>query len=86
MTITFFAIFIVGAVVLVRGRMFASKAREAWTVGIMAVTATVVGCQRFYDPEMGESFVVTIEFNDARGQPHTVKLPGPFTYRQFEVG
>jgi hypothetical protein len=86
MAIMFLGIFILGAAVLVRGLILVSTARGAWTARSMAGTATIVECRRLYTPGLGERFLVTVRFSDAGGQPRTARLPGPYTYRQFDIG
>lgn len=85
MTVTFFVLLIVGLGMLVRGLMTVSRSRAAWMARSVAATANVVACrpvERSDSPRF-ETFMISVRYVDAQGQPHTADLPAS---QEFQTG
>jgi hypothetical protein len=87
MTIVFFyaALFILGLGMLVRGLMTVSQTRAVWMARSVPGTAHVLACKPVYDPDPDgfNSFRISVQYTDTRGEPHTAELPA---MQQFQAG
>jgi len=77
MTLAFLALFVAGAAAFVWGLVSVSKTRAAWTAQSVAGVAHVVECKRndADDIKNVDAYVVTVRFDDTRGNSHVADLP-----------
>jgi len=87
MTVTsiFTALLILGLGMLVRGLVTLSTSRATWLVRSAAGTARVTGCRpvRKYEGSGFNTFTISVEYTDARGQVHRAELPAS---QRFQAG
>jgi hypothetical protein len=85
MTVPFVGLFCLGLALLVRGLITASRRRAAWIARSTAGTANVVACRAVRNPdtERFDTFVVSVQYADANGQPRSADLPAS---QEFQPG
>ena len=79
MTLFLVVLFIAGAVMFVWGLASVSRSRAAWMARSVAGVAHVVACKRNTADDLQniDAYVITVRFDDTRGETHTTDLPSP---------